>query len=139
VPPSAVSKSPTLSDRASVKAPRLWPKSSLSRRASGIAPQFTATKGPSRRGPRRWSARATSSLPVPLSPSMRTVVSKAAATSPARRSDSTMAGLVPMMREKSYRPTISSRRRRFSWSTVPTASARSMTSFSSSSRNGFVT
>ena len=58
---------------ASVKAPFTWPNSSLSSRFSGMAPQLTATKGASRRGERAWMARATSSLPVPLSPVMSTV------------------------------------------------------------------
>jgi hypothetical protein len=38
-----------------------------------MAPQFTAMKGPFERAPRAWMARATSSLPVPLSPVMSTV------------------------------------------------------------------
>ena len=59
---------------ASVNAPFLWPKSSLSRRFSGIAPQLTATKGSFFRFERVWIARATSSLPMPLSPWMSTVV-----------------------------------------------------------------
>ena len=58
---------------ASVKAPRSWPKSSLSISPSGIPAQFTATKGPWLRGPSSWIARATSSLPVPLSPRISTV------------------------------------------------------------------
>ena len=52
VPPSAASKSPTRFRSAPVKAPFSWPKSSLSRRDSGSAAQFTATKGPARRGAR---------------------------------------------------------------------------------------
>ena len=53
---------------APVKAPRSCPNSSASRRVSVSAPQLTATNG---RGPgalRSCSMRATSSLPVPLSP-----------------------------------------------------------------------
>ena len=68
VPPSAVSMTPSFGRSALVKAPRSWPKSSLSSRGSASVAQFTATKGPSRRGPRAWMARAISSLPVPLSP-----------------------------------------------------------------------
>ena len=45
MPPSASSKRPARAAAAPVKAPRSWPKSSLSSRASGSAPQFTATKG----------------------------------------------------------------------------------------------
>ena len=44
VPPSASSKSPVLSSEASVNDPRTWPNNSLSKRFSGMAPQFTATK-----------------------------------------------------------------------------------------------
>ena len=64
--------SPRRAVRASVKAPRSWPKSSLSRSASGIAAQLKAMKGPAARLLRSCSARATSSLPVPLSPRMST-------------------------------------------------------------------
>jgi len=39
------------------------------------APQWTTTIGLYRRGLNRWTARATSSFPVPLSPSIRTVES----------------------------------------------------------------
>ena len=45
------------------------------RSASGlpaVAPQFTGTNGPRARRERWWMARATSSLPVPLSPAMST-------------------------------------------------------------------
>jgi len=45
VPPSANSMSPIRRASAAVKAPRSWPKSSLSSRASGIAPQSTGTNG----------------------------------------------------------------------------------------------
>ncbi len=80
---------------ASVNAPRAWPKSSLSSRGSGIAAQLTATNGPWLRRPRAWSARATTSLPVPLSPVTRTVASDAA-TRARRSSTSCIAGLLPM-------------------------------------------
>jgi hypothetical protein len=54
--------------RAPVKAPRSYPKSSLSSSESGSAAQFSETKCCSARGPFSWIARAISSLPVPLSP-----------------------------------------------------------------------
>ena len=76
VPPLAWTKRPVRSARASVKAPRAWPNSSLSSSASGMAAQLSATKGPSLRRLRAWSARATTSLPVPLSPVMSTVASE---------------------------------------------------------------
>ena len=44
VPLSAASKSPTRALTAPVKAPRTWPKSSLSTRSTGMAEQLTATK-----------------------------------------------------------------------------------------------
>ena len=53
--------------------PLSWPKSSLSRRFSGIAAQLTAKKVFPARAERAWMARATSSLPVPDSPRIRTV------------------------------------------------------------------
>jgi hypothetical protein len=57
-----------------VKAPLTWPKSSLSRSVSGMAPQETSTKGLSRRWLRWWTARAMRDFPVPDSPWIRTVV-----------------------------------------------------------------
>ena len=73
VPPCACSKKPRLRPCAPVNAPRSWPKSSLSISSRGIAAQFTRTNGSSRRGLKRWIARLTSSLPVPLSPVMSTL------------------------------------------------------------------
>ena len=60
---------------APVNAPRTWPNSSLSIRFSGIAPQLTTMNGPSLRGLRWCTARAISSLPVPVSPVMSTLMS----------------------------------------------------------------
>src|SRR5207237_1007724 len=81
VPPSALINLPGLSAWAPVKAPRVWPKSSDSRRVSGRAPQETSTKGLSRRGERWWIARARSDLPVPDSPVISTVVRLSATAS----------------------------------------------------------
>jgi hypothetical protein len=50
----ASSKRPRLRATAPVKAPRSWPKSSLSMSSLGMAAQFTFTKGPLARGERRW-------------------------------------------------------------------------------------
>ena len=72
VPLSARSNQPARSPWLPVKAPRSWPKSSLSNSASGMAAQFTLMKGASLRGLARCIARANSSLPVPLSPSSST-------------------------------------------------------------------
>ena len=68
VPPSASSKRPILSVRASVKAPLTCPKSSLSKSPSGIAPVFTATSGRDARPDRACKVWATTSLPVPCEP-----------------------------------------------------------------------
>ena len=84
VPPSASANLPFLVVVAPVKAPRIWPNSSDSSSVSGIAAQFTLMSGMSRCALRSWMARATSSLPVPVSPVMRTVL-LVSATSSARR------------------------------------------------------
>ena len=75
MPPSAACIRPIRSARASVKAPFTWPNSSLSNRFSETAPRSTETRTWSARRERRWSSRATSSLPVPFSPRMRTLAS----------------------------------------------------------------
>ena len=61
-----------------VKAPLTWPNNSLSSRSGGIAAQFSAMKGPALRAPTRWMVRATTSLPVPVSPVINTVASLSA-------------------------------------------------------------
>jgi outer membrane receptor protein involved in Fe transport len=77
VPPSAVSSLPVRRSTP-VATPFSTPNSSASTRVPGRAGQLTTTKGPSRRRERRWMSWATSSLPVPVSPLMRTVTSVAA-------------------------------------------------------------
>ena len=72
VPPWADSNSPLRSPTAPVKAPRTCPNSSLSISSLGMAAQLSLRKGRSRRAERAWMARATSSLPVPLSPQTNT-------------------------------------------------------------------
>ena len=52
--------------------PFSWPNSSLSISVSGSAAQLMATNGPCRRGLSACMVRATSSLPVPLSPVIST-------------------------------------------------------------------
>ena len=74
VPPSHCSNLPMRCDIAPVKAPFSWPKSSLSSRFSGMAAQLMARNGLFTRVLFWKIARATSSLPVPLSPVMRMVV-----------------------------------------------------------------
>ena len=66
---------------APVKAPRSWPKSSLSSSVSESAAQLRQTYGPLRRGDRRCTVSASSSLPTPVSPMMRTLIVPAAARS----------------------------------------------------------
>ena len=73
VPPAACSKRPAARAAAPVNAPRSWPNSSASISSRGIAAMLIATNGAARRGPRSWSARATSSFPVPDSPRIMTV------------------------------------------------------------------
>ena len=62
-----------------------------------MAAQFTATKGPFDRGERSCRVRATSSLPVPLSPLISTGAVVGAATS-MRRYTACMPALVPTRR-----------------------------------------
>ena len=72
VPPSASSNLPSLRLVAPVKAPCSCPNSSDSRSVSVTAAQLIVMKGAFARGDRRWIAAATSSLPVPRSPSTST-------------------------------------------------------------------
>ncbi len=81
VPPSASWKRPFLSLIAPVKAPLQWPNNSDSRRFSGSALQLMGMKGANWRRLLKCSARATSSLPVPLSPRIRIVLSVSATRS----------------------------------------------------------
>ncbi len=53
---------------APVNAPFSWPNSSLSSKPVGMAAQFNFTKAFDFRELRLWTARAISSLPVPVSP-----------------------------------------------------------------------
>ena len=80
-PPSASENLPRFVLVASVNAPLRWPNNSDSISVSGMAAQLTVTKGILWRALRLWMARATSSLPVPVSPVMRTVLRVAATAS----------------------------------------------------------
>ncbi len=75
VPPRAALTRPSRRARAPVKAPFSCPNSSLSNRLSVSPEHSTGTKAPSRRALPSWMARATSSLPVPDSPSNSAAVS----------------------------------------------------------------
>src|SRR5881628_3411328 len=94
VPPCASSKRPILRAMAPVKAPRSWPKSSLSRRPAGMAVQLNLTNGRARRALSVWIRPPISSLPVPVSPRMRTAASVVATIS-ARRMTRRSARLPP--------------------------------------------
>ncbi|MCY1180604.1 hypothetical protein D9M73_210600 [compost metagenome] len=72
VPPLANSNLPMRRFCAPVKAPGSWPNNSLSTTDSANAPALMATNGPSRRDDRSCSARATTSLPAPVSPRIST-------------------------------------------------------------------
>src|SRR5271156_1850267 len=73
VPPSASSNRPRRRCNAPVKEPFSWPNNSEAIKSRGMAAQFTLTKECEERRDRRWIARATSSLPVPVSPVISTV------------------------------------------------------------------
>ena len=74
MPLSASSNLPGWRVTAPVKAPFSCPNMSDSSSVSTTAAQLTTTNGPSGRSPASWMARATSSLPVPLSPVTSTMV-----------------------------------------------------------------
>ena len=78
MPPSACSKRPTRRLSAPVNEPFSWPNSSLSSSVSASGAQCSATNGAFARGLSAWMARASSPLPVPLSPVMSTVARDAA-------------------------------------------------------------
>ena len=84
---------------APVKAPRTCPKSSLSSKFSGMAPQLMATNGPLLRALRRWISSASISLPVPVSPPIKTEISVAATLS-MRRKTSRIPGQAPIRSPK---------------------------------------
>ena len=86
MPPDASSSAPARARSAPVKAPFSCPNSSLSTSPGASAPQSTTTNGRSARGEARCSAAASTSLPVPLSPSISTVESDGAACSTSAKS-----------------------------------------------------
>ena len=75
VPLPASSNRPSLRALASVNAPFSWPNSSLSSSVSGTAAQLISISGSVALSPFSWIARATISLPLPLSPWIRIEVS----------------------------------------------------------------
>ncbi|MCY1371819.1 hypothetical protein D9M69_589870 [compost metagenome] len=72
MPPLANSNLPMRRFCAPVKAPGSWPNNSLSTTDSASAPALIATNGPLRRLDKSCSARATTSLPAPVSPRIST-------------------------------------------------------------------
>ncbi|MNG05032.1 hypothetical protein D3C84_882040 [compost metagenome] len=102
VPPSAICNLPGRPLRsAPVKAPGAVPKNSASSRVSGIAALLMLTNALCARGEAAWMAWASSSLPVPVSPSSNTGESLLAPRR-ARRLTSRLAALVPMNWAKLY-------------------------------------
>ena len=97
VPPWAYSNLPIRLPDAPEKAPFSWPNNSLSMRFSGTAPQLMATKLWVRRLLCSCSERATSSLPVPVSPNNRISAGVSAIWAIISR-NSTIALVVPMIR-----------------------------------------
>ena len=85
----------------------------ISSSVSGSAAQLIATKGFSARSLRAWIIRATSSLPVPLSPVIRTEVFEAR-PAPTRSSTRRAAGDSPTNSRPAAARPVSSRSRRFS-------------------------
>ncbi len=94
VPPSAWRKKPPRAASAPVKAPLAAPKSSAAARLGGIAAMLTATWGPWRRGLAWWMARATNSLPLPVSPRSRSGTGNTATRRISRR-NATIGALEP--------------------------------------------
>src|SRR3989475_12575412 len=94
VPPFASSNRPRRRCIAPVNAPFSWPKSSEEISDGARAAQLTLTKARCDRRDRLWMARATSSLPVPVSPLTRTLES-VGATFTTRESTSCNADEVP--------------------------------------------
>ncbi len=137
VPPSASSMRPAREAVAPVNAPFSCPNSSLSINSPGIAVQFTTTNGCGARWLPRWISRATSSLPVPVSPRTSTVESTAA-TRPIVSRSAAIAGLSPTSRSYCSGSPARSRSWRCSASARACASARWSRTSSSSGSTGFV-
>src|SRR5581483_8138412 len=128
VPPLACSKRPMRCCVAPVKAPFSWPKSSDSSNSRGMAAVFSAMSGWVARGLCRCRARATSSLPVPDSPVMSTVMCERDRR-PMARNTSCIAGAAPIMSEVKAAASVPAPAgcvwRRRARRTMPTASSTS--------------
>ncbi len=132
VPPFANSNRPMRRWYAPVNAPFSWPNNSEAISEGARAVQFTLTKARSERGECLWMARATSSLPVPVSPVMRTVES-VGATFSIRDNTAFKAGEVPTISSNIDTRSTSSRNAMFSfwsWSFRIWISANALSNFS---------
>ena len=139
VPPSAASSRPIFRRRASVKAPASWPNSSDSSSGSGTAEQVIDTKGRPARALSAWIARATSPLPLPLSPSSSTARAGEAAMRRIWSRSATTTGEVPRKPSAPAPGSVSRRSRRFSRRRSPVSSAFSTWASSASASTGFST
>ena len=92
--------------RAGERAALVAEELALAEIGSETAAQLTATNGSLARGEPRWMARATTSLPVPLSPRIRTVVLPTA-TSSAAASTSRIAALSAITSRRGRRVDVS--------------------------------
>ena len=96
VPPSASAKAPSRAATAPVNAPRSWPNNSLPDSDGTIVVQSTTISSPlAVRGSSVWISCAMSSLPVPLSPVIRTSTSLKRAISTTSRRTARHTGLEP--------------------------------------------
>ena len=86
VPLLQISNLPGLAWVAPVNAPASYPNSSLSSKSAGTAAQFTFKNVRCARGESLWIKRAITSLPVPLSPNIRTGMSTCATSAACERS-----------------------------------------------------
>ena len=114
VPRWASSKRPTRSSLASVKAPRTWPNSSLSKTVSDRAPVLTVTSASPTRGESSWRTWAIRLLPVPCSPVISTLASDGAIRSTSSITGRMAADSAIIRSERSGRSDPDPRRIRFS-------------------------
>ena len=103
-----------------------------------MAPQLTATNSPAARGLRSWMARATSSLPTPLSPETSTVVRDGATRSMSEKS-SRIGALFPIIPPLRVRSASFFRSETFSRTSARFSSALPTTTSISSTLNGLIT
>ena len=137
VPRCATSSSPCFVAVAPVNEPFSWPKSSVSRNSREMPAQLRSTKASPARRPRSWIQRASTVLPVPVSPWMSSGLSVRRTASAFSRS-SAMAPLLPRNGSTRRRPSVvcapAMTCRRLRWCSM----VRRMTTSSASSSTGFV-